>query len=329
MSSIGHNGGPALDAGRGGWIAISRDMRGHWLVGFGKTVDAADPERGFVLSRAEAWIDLLMECRYESGFVSNAGHKMEIRPGQLLGAVSWLASRWNWTPKTVRGFLDKLENDGMIERVTPGTETGAQKGKQSTIVSVCNFSAYQLINVPEGQASGHAEGEQGASKGHAEGNIYKENKGTREQGNKRGELPLPIPAVAETPAQQAIKVQTQIAFDAWNGLAARVGLAKAKLLTDPRRRAIRLRLAEYGTEGWDQALAAIERSAFLRGRNHRSWRIDLDWLIVPGNFSKVIDGRYGNGAHAAPSLPPTPEQTDARREHDDELAALREEAMRC
>jgi len=298
-------------------------MRGHWLVGFGRAVDAADPDRGFVLSRAEAWIDLLMECRYEAGFVDNAGRKMEVRPGQLLGAVSWLASRWNWTPKTVRGFLDKLENDGMIERFAPGTETGAQRGKQATIVSVCNFGAFQLINTLDGLAAGHAEGEHGASKGHAEGNIYKENKGTKEQEKKEGELSLPLPAVADSPAQQTAKAQVQLAFDAWNALAGRIGLARAKLLTDLRRRAIKLRLAEYGPDGWQQALAAVERSTFLRGHNSRSWRVDLDWLITPGNYSKVVDGRYsGSAGHS--SVGPSSSQADAmRREYDDDLASLR------
>jgi hypothetical protein len=185
MSKVGHNNPPADQ--NGGWVAIRRAMREHWLVGFGQPVTPCDPEKG-AYSRAEAFIDLIMECRYESGTVNNGGRKMRIERGQLLGAVSWLASRWNWTPKTVRGFLDKLEDDAMIERFSPGTQTelngpelGKQKGKQASIITVCNYYAYQLVDYIKGQAPGQSEGTQRASKGQAEGNTTKDNKGTREQ----------------------------------------------------------------------------------------------------------------------------------------------------
>lgn len=217
--SYGHNGGPPLDGGLGadGWIAVARRMRSHWLVGFGHTVEAMDPSRG-AYSRAEAWLDLIMECRYSSGTVTNGGRRMELRPGQLVGATSWLASRWNWTPKTTRTFLDKLENDGMIERFSPGTAPspdeshqyttrGIQKGKQASIITICNYDAYQIVDDATGQATGQAKGEQGASKGQAEGNIYKEE--TREQGkqgNKKdptGSAAGPAEQPAQPPAEQS------------------------------------------------------------------------------------------------------------------------------
>lgn len=190
MTRIGHNGGPSLPPQDSGWIAITRSMRNHPIVGFHLHVKPADPEMGGAMQPALAFIDLIMECRYDAGYVMNGGRKMLIQRGQLVGAVSWLAARWNWTPKTVRGFLDRLENDGMIERVRPGIESGQQKGKQANLLSVCNYDKYQRQTETEGQATGPTEGKQGASKGQAEGHIYKDNKGTKEQGNNT----LPSPA---------------------------------------------------------------------------------------------------------------------------------------
>ena len=132
-----------------------------------------NPKRG-VYSRAEAFIDLIMECRYDACTVSNGGVKMELQPGQLVGAISWLASRWNWTPKTVRIWLDKLHDDGMIERVAP------LRGKQAAIITLNNYSDYQFSPSAEGQANG----KQGENKGQTKGNIYKDkqgNKGTIEE----------------------------------------------------------------------------------------------------------------------------------------------------
>lgn len=198
---IGHNGSPPLIETRNGWVAISREMRTHWLVGFGQAVRPMDPEKG-ALSRAEAWIDLIMECKYEAGSVRNGGARMDLFPGQMLGAVSWLANRWNWTPKTVRGFLDKLVDDGMIELAKPGVENGEQKGKQSSVLTVCNYSDYQVVRGSEGLA----EGTQRASKGQAKGNIYKDNTSTREQGNKEERKDSDAPPAAEPKAKKSKNV---------------------------------------------------------------------------------------------------------------------------
>jgi len=203
MSDIGHNGGPPIEEGpfgRTGWVKVARDVREHSIVGFGKAVKPADPEKGFCYSRAEAWLDLIMECRYAPGEVMNRGRKMEVKPGQLLGAVTWLANRWNWTPKTVRWFLDQLQDDGMITRendVFVGTQTeiraspddslnssnngnqqgkqkGDQKGKhngnQSSILSVCNYDIYQLAVYLQRQAVRQAKGQaEGLTEGQANG----------------------------------------------------------------------------------------------------------------------------------------------------------------
>lgn len=182
MADLGHNGGPPLIPGGEGWVAIHRSIREHWLVGFGQPVKPMDPDKG-ALSRAEAWIDLIMECRYEAGTVNNGGRKMTIQPGQLVGAISWLAARWNWTPQTVRTFLDKLEGDGMIERHSPGinTENNTQKGKQATVISVCNYSEYQIVPDAQHQAEQQANHTQATRTQHASNNIYKDNKETKVQ----------------------------------------------------------------------------------------------------------------------------------------------------
>lgn len=163
-----HNGGPALTTPEGydkvGWIAIHRSIRDHWLVGFGKAVPPADPSRG-AHSHYEAFSDLIMNCRYDSGTVLNNGKKMKLAPGQLLGGVSWLADRWNWLPKKVRWFLDKLEEDEMISR-SRADETGAlgetfkgnRHGNQRQVITLCNYLEYQVAK----KSSGNHDGNRGA-----------------------------------------------------------------------------------------------------------------------------------------------------------------------
>jgi uncharacterized protein YdaU (DUF1376 family) len=102
------------------------------------------------------------------------------------------------------------------------------------------------------------------------------------------------------------------AFEAYNNLALKVGLPQARTLTPQRRKNLMARLREHGgLEAWGIALANIERSAFLRGRNDRGWRCDLDFLLQASRFAKVVDGTYGNGAHAED--PEHPEETPQQR----------------
>lgn len=81
-----------------------------------------------------------------------------------------------------------------------------------------------------------------------------------------------------------------------------------KIWTDRRRKALDRRIAERLKEGkpadtlgyWEQFFERVAGSDFLSGRSSK-WHADLEWLIQPENFTKVIEGRYWNptngGAH--------------------------------
>lgn len=88
------------------------------------------------------------------------------------------------------------------------------------------------------------------------------------------------------------------AFNAYNALAQSVGLPIARTLTPQRRKNLAARLREHGVDSWSVALANIRRSAFLQGRNDRGWRCHFDFLLQPSSYTKVVEGTYGNGAHA-------------------------------
>lgn len=151
-----------------GYVITARAMRDHHVVGFGS-------EGRY--SKAEAWQDIIMECRYEPGKAMNRGRVMMLQRGEMIGAIAWLANRWNWTPKTVRGFLDQLERDGMIARFMVGpdgvripSKNGSQGGNHANIISICNYDTYQIAPDSKRQPKRQPEGNHGATRGQPEGN---------------------------------------------------------------------------------------------------------------------------------------------------------------
>jgi hypothetical protein len=117
------------------------------------------------------------------------------------------------------------------------------------------------------------------------------------------------------------------AFAAYNQTALRCALQQAGRLTPDRQRKIIARLREYSLDGWMQALANLERSAFLRGKNDRNWRANLDFLLQASSFSKVHDGQYGNGA-TPKLLQPAPARRRVPDIRDPEWNAYCEQMMR-
>lgn len=72
-------------------------------------------------------------------------------------------------------------------------------------------------------------------------------------------------------------------------------LPPATRLTDKRKRAIaRLQKEQINL---DELFAKAAESTFLGGKNLQKWRASLDWLLIPSNAVKVLEGNY------APLLP--------------------------
>lgn len=67
-------------------------------------------------------------------------------------------------------------------------------------------------------------------------------------------------------------------------------LPPATRLTDKRKRAIS-RLLKEGYD-LDELFQKAAQSLFLGGDNKQKWHASLDWLLIPSNALKVIEGNY-------------------------------------
>lgn len=109
-----------------------------------------------------------------------------------------------------------------------------------------------------------------------------------------------IDSIATAPAARAAAVSKKdvnAVAEAWNAL----GLGQIqKILPDTERgRLLKKRIQDYGLDAVLRAIRNVGESSFLRGGGDKGWVCTFDWLIKPGNFAKVLEGNYADGATQA------------------------------
>lgn len=79
--------------------------------------------------------------------------------------------------------------------------------------------------------------------------------------------------------------------EAWNDMAASLSLPAIRKLTPERRTMLKARINGYSIDEFNEVLANIRNSPFLRGE--KNWKgCTFDWVIKKGNFQKILEGNY-------------------------------------
>lgn len=103
-----------------GWIKIYRDLADHWL---------ADD-----LEKLGWWTILLLKVNNEDRKVLSGNQLVELKRGQIIASLTYLATLWKTSKRTAERFLELLEKDGMVRRCT---------SRKVTILTICNYESYQ------------------------------------------------------------------------------------------------------------------------------------------------------------------------------------------
>lgn len=108
-----------------GWISLHRKIQEHKLW--------KEPR---VFSRAEAWIDILMEVQHkeEQDEIVIKNTTITCARGQSIKSIQTWAERWTWSVSSVRRFLQWLKREEMIT---------IENLRKTTRLSVCKYETYQ------------------------------------------------------------------------------------------------------------------------------------------------------------------------------------------
>lgn len=102
-------------------------------------------------TRGQAWVDLIGLANYAPNFIRVAGVRIDIMRGQCGWSEIKLSERWKWSRGKTRRFLNELERD---QRVCINSTT------RTTIITVCNYDAYQCAGTTDGTTDSTTDGQQ-------------------------------------------------------------------------------------------------------------------------------------------------------------------------
>lgn len=103
-----------------GWIKIYRELADHWL--------AQHPEKlGW-------WVLLLLKVAHEDKKVLVGNQMVELKRGQIIASLTYLADLWQTSKRTAERFVELLEKEQMLSRCV---------SRKVSIITICNYESYQ------------------------------------------------------------------------------------------------------------------------------------------------------------------------------------------
>jgi hypothetical protein len=129
----------------GGFYLIARGWLDHPALG-GKR----EP-----FCRRAAWAWLIEEAAWRDRRTSVAGKTVLVGRGQLTHSLRFMGRAWGWSEPSVRRFLARLEDDGMIvcgkssdsrpsdDRSKTDAHSDARRDAGQLLITICNYDVYQ------------------------------------------------------------------------------------------------------------------------------------------------------------------------------------------
>ncbi len=106
------------------------------------------------LREAAIWNFLYQNAFWEDGVRNFNGSTFNLKRGQIVVSIRFLAQGFGISEKGARGVIQKLEKLGMV------VKQGASKG---TVITICNYDTYQIKQKTKGEQKSN----RGANKGRA------------------------------------------------------------------------------------------------------------------------------------------------------------------
>ena len=119
-----------------GYVKIYRQLQDHWLY----------QEKPFC--PLAAWVDLITRANHKTVKLRFDRELITLQRGQFITSTVRLADHWGWSRTKVSNFLETLEKDGMIKKVSD---------RRKTTITLCNYTYWQEAPTTVEQVEHHNE----------------------------------------------------------------------------------------------------------------------------------------------------------------------------
>lgn len=240
-----------------GWVCLHRSLSAHWLWS------------GEPFSKGQAWVDLILHANHKPKKVRIKNQVIEVERGQQARSELTLSDAWKWSRGKVRRFLKQLEKEEMIVQ---------QASKLTSIITICNYTEFQGDSTTDGTTSDTTDG---TLVGHH--TVHKQQ--CNNVNNEKNTLITDV--TDQCPHDQIIELYHSNCPT----------LPRVKSWTDARKKLLRTRWREskkhQSLEFWDGFFNYVNQSQFLTGGvQGNTFQANLEWLVRPSNFVKVIEENY-------------------------------------
>lgn len=229
------------------------------------------------------WIHLLLLANYED----KKWHGMVIERGKFVTSLVNLHLQTGLSIRQVRTCLSRLQESKQIECETTN---------KYTIVTICNFDDYQNRKGGQRQTNDNPTTNEGQSNDNPT-TTTKEYKNNKEDKNN---IPSSNEDVSVAPAPDPESDQEKVDLvglkNFFNMTMNQAGaiIPRCKSCGGKRAGYVKARIREYGLDSVYEMISKASVSDFLNGKNDRGWKANFEWLFLPTNFPKVLEGIYDN-----------------------------------
>ena len=253
-----------------GFICISRGITAHWIW--------ANPVF------FQRWVWMILTANYDNREISFSCHRLMLQRGQLAVNLSYLSKTWNVSTQAVRKFLVKLEDSGMVTRTVDD---------KVTVITICNYDRYQLKM--GASVDGLVDGADNRMVDQVVNQTNKDNKIKTEIEKTSDEVLCQVPLELDMPEaveKEYISWEKFISFFNTAMRGKTIPKIRGYHLAEHRKRNIRARIREYGKDAVIEVVKKAAASSFLNGGGDKGFVADIDWMMGPRNFPKILDGFY-------------------------------------
>lgn len=224
------------------------------------------------------FLHFLLKANYED----KKWRGITIRRGQFVTSLAMLHTETAISMQTLRTCIDRMIKTGEINKQTTS---------KYTIITVCKYEDYQQSVCDDQQATN----KQLTSDQQATNKQLTTTKEIKNIRNKEDNIvSTDVDTLSET--SDSSQEELKMVVDFFNRTMSETSsiIPKIRGANGKRATAIKARLREYGIEAVYEVITKASVSDFMNGKNNRGWSATFDWIFLPTNFPKVLEGNYDN-----------------------------------